>query len=46
MTTLQATPDTQETDVEIGESQLSKIGFYLLLILFALFFCYPCFGWL
>lgn len=41
MTTLQATPDMQETDVEIGESRLSKIGFYLLLILFALFFLLP-----
>jgi len=41
MTTLQATPDMQETDVEIGESKLSKIGFYLLLILFALFFLLP-----
>ena len=41
MTTLQATPDMQETDVEIGESKLSKTGFYLLLILFALFFLLP-----
>jgi multiple sugar transport system permease protein len=41
MTTLQATPDMQETDAEIGESKLSKIGFYLLLILFALFFLLP-----
>jgi len=31
----------QETDVEIGESRLSKTGFYLLLILFALFFLLP-----
>jgi multiple sugar transport system permease protein len=41
MTTLQATPDLQETDVEIGESKWSRIGFYLLLILFALFFLLP-----
>ena len=41
MTILHATPDTQETDVEIGESKLGKIGFYLLLILFALFFLLP-----
>jgi multiple sugar transport system permease protein len=33
--------DIQETDVEIGESRLSKVGFYLLLILFALFFLLP-----
>lgn len=38
MTTLQT---VQETDVEIGESKLSKIGFYLTLILFALFFLLP-----
>ena len=44
MTTLQATPDTQETDVEIGKSKLGKIGFYLLLILFALFFFCHCSG--
>jgi multiple sugar transport system permease protein len=31
----------EETDVEIGESKLSKIGFYLVLILFALFFILP-----
>lgn len=31
----------QESDVEIGESRLSKVGFYLLLILFALFFLLP-----
>jgi multiple sugar transport system permease protein len=31
----------QETYVEIGESKFSKIGFYLLLILFALFFLLP-----
>lgn len=35
--------ELQETDVEIGESRLSKIGFYLLLILFALFFLLPLF---
>jgi multiple sugar transport system permease protein len=39
MTTLQT--NIQETEVEIGESRLSKIGFYLLLILFALFFLLP-----
>jgi len=31
----------QEPEVEIGESRLSKIGFYLVLILFALFFLLP-----
>ena len=31
----------QETEVEIGESRLSKIGFYLLMTLFALFFLLP-----
>jgi multiple sugar transport system permease protein len=41
MTTLQPTRDMQETDVEIGESRLSKILFYLVLILFALFFLLP-----
>ena len=41
MTTLQTTKPTQETDVEIGESKLSKLGFYLTLILFALFFLLP-----
>jgi multiple sugar transport system permease protein len=41
MTTLPATSDIQETDVEIGESRLSKIAFYLVLILFALFFLLP-----
>lgn len=33
--------DRQEQDVEIGESRLNRIGFYLLLILFALFFVLP-----
>jgi len=33
--------DIQETDVEIGESTLSKIGFYVLMTLFALFFLLP-----
>ena len=33
--------DRQEQDVEIGESWLNRIGFYLLLILFALFFILP-----
>ena len=41
MTTLQTTRDIQETEVEIGESRLSKVGFYILLILFALFFLLP-----
>jgi multiple sugar transport system permease protein len=41
MTTLPSTRDIQETDVEIGESKLSKIGFYVVLILFALFFLLP-----
>ncbi len=41
MTTLQAAPDMQESDVEIGESKLSRLGFYLLLTLFALFFLLP-----
>jgi multiple sugar transport system permease protein len=35
--------DLQETEVEIGESPLSKLGFYLVLILFALFFLLPLF---
>ena len=33
--------DMQETDVEIGESRLSKFGFYIVLTLFALFFLLP-----
>lgn len=41
MTTLQKARDMQETDVEIGESRLNKILFYLVLILFALFFLLP-----
>jgi multiple sugar transport system permease protein len=41
MTTLQPTREMQETDVEIGESRLSKTGFYVILILFALFFLLP-----
>ncbi len=42
MATLQSTRhDIQETDVEIGESKLSKIGFYVVMILFALFFLLP-----
>lgn len=41
MTTIQTTPDLQETDVEIGESKLSKLRFYFVLILFALFFLLP-----
>ena len=41
MTTLQPTRDIQDADVEIGESRLTKLGFYLLLTLFALFFLLP-----
>lgn len=42
MATLQPTrKNLEETEVEIGESRLSKIGFYLLLIVFALFFLLP-----
>ena len=42
MTTMETTrKDMPETEVEIGESRLSKIGFYLVLILFALFFLMP-----
>lgn len=41
MTTVQPARGFQETDVEIGESKLSKLGFYLLMSLFALFFLLP-----
>jgi multiple sugar transport system permease protein len=41
MTTLQKAQNIQETDVAIGESKLSKIGFYVTLILFSLFFLLP-----
>jgi multiple sugar transport system permease protein len=41
MTPFQPTQSIQETDVEIGESRWSKIGFYALLILFAFFFILP-----
>ena len=41
MTTLQTDQNIQETDVEIGESKLNRIVFYLVLILFALFFLLP-----
>ena len=42
MATLQPTRnDIQETEVEIGESRLSKLGFYVLMTLFALFFLLP-----
>jgi multiple sugar transport system permease protein len=41
MSTFQGTKGIQETDVEIGQSRLSKIGFYVILILFALFFLLP-----
>lgn len=42
MATLQPTHnDIEETEVEIGQSRLSKLGFYLLMTLFALFFLLP-----
>jgi len=42
MSTLQPTRnDIPETEVEIGESRLSKLGFYVLMTLFALFFLLP-----
>lgn len=41
MTSLQSAHSMQETDVEIGESRLSKVIFYIVLILFALFFLLP-----
>jgi multiple sugar transport system permease protein len=41
MATLESARGIQETDVEIGESKLSKLGFYLLMTLFALFFLLP-----
>ena len=41
MSALQTSKGIQETDVNIGESRLSKIGFYVVLILFALFFLLP-----
>ena len=42
MATLQPTrKDIQDTEVEIGESKLNKLGFYLLMTLFALFFLLP-----
>lgn len=41
MTTLQTAQDIQETDIEIGESKLSRVRFYVTLILFALFFLLP-----
>ena len=42
MATLQSTRnDIEETDVEIGQSRMSKLGFYLLMTLFALFFLLP-----
>jgi multiple sugar transport system permease protein len=41
MTTFQTTQNIQETEVEIGESRWSKIGFYALLTLFAFFFLLP-----
>jgi len=41
MANLPTAQNFQETDVEIGESRLSKTVFYLVLILFALFFLLP-----
>ena len=42
MSTLQPTRnDIPDTEVEIGESRLSKLGFYVLMTLFALFFLLP-----
>jgi multiple sugar transport system permease protein len=44
MTTLHKSRNTiQESDVQIGESRLSRIGFYVVLTLFALFFLLPLF---
>ena len=40
-TLLPTRKDIQETEVEIGESRLSKLGFYVLMTLFALFFLLP-----
>jgi multiple sugar transport system permease protein len=42
MATMESTTNNmQDTDVELGESKVSKFGFYILLILFALFFLLP-----
>ncbi len=41
MTTIQTTPDVEETEAPIGESRLAKIGFYVVLALFAMFFLLP-----
>jgi multiple sugar transport system permease protein len=41
MSTLEPTRGIQDADVEIGESKLSKMGFYIVLILFSLFFLLP-----
>jgi multiple sugar transport system permease protein len=44
MTTVQKSRnDIQETDAQIGESRLSKLGFYVVVTLFALFFLLPLF---
>lgn len=44
MATMQKTrKDIQETDVEIGQSVVGKISFYVVLLLFALFFLLPLF---
>ncbi len=41
MTTIQTTPDVEETEAQIGESRLAQIGFYVVLALFAMFFLLP-----
>jgi multiple sugar transport system permease protein len=41
MTTVQTTSDIEETEAQIGESRLAKIGFYVVLALFAIFFLLP-----
>lgn len=44
MATMQKTrKDIQETDVEIGQSGVGKVSFYVVLLLFALFFLLPLF---
>lgn len=45
MTTVQTTHDLEETEVQIGESRVGKIGFYVVLVFFALFFLLPL-GWM
>jgi multiple sugar transport system permease protein len=41
MTTSDKVKNVQETEVEIGESKVSRVGFYVTLILFSLFFLLP-----